>query len=116
MIRSTSDETGPSCGCRHANAEPSRWRFVQRQPHVLIHQAPYLRIPSSHQCPFAVLTMKLCSYIVREDTGLAPNPFWGTCTLAVCTPNHQGSRIGVGDCVMHLWELAREIAMFDQRT
>lgn len=43
--------------------------------------------------------MKLCSYIVREDTGLAPNPYWGHCTLAVCTPNHQGSRLSVGDWI-----------------
>ena len=43
--------------------------------------------------------MKLCSYIVREDTGLAPNPFWGHCTLAVCTPNHQGIRLEVGDWI-----------------
>jgi len=44
--------------------------------------------------------MKLCTYIVREDTGLAPNPFWGVCTLAVCTPNHQGSRLNVGDWIV----------------
>lgn len=25
-----------------------------------------------------------------HDTGFAPNPFWGYCTLAVCTPNHMG--------------------------
>jgi len=37
-----------------------------------------------------------CSYVVREDTGLAPNPFWGHCTLAVCTPNHQGTRMALG--------------------
>jgi len=30
--------------------------------------------------------MKLFSYIVRHDTGFAPNPFWGTCTLACCKP------------------------------
>jgi hypothetical protein len=34
--------------------------------------------------------MKLYSYIVKFDRGLAPNPFWGYCTLAVCTPNHMG--------------------------
>ena len=45
------------------------------------------------------MTTKLCSYIVREDTGLAPNPFWGVCTLAVCTPNHQGSRLSVGNWI-----------------
>ncbi len=43
--------------------------------------------------------MKLCSYIVRTDAGFAPNPFWGYCTLAVCTPNHQGSRLNVGDWI-----------------
>lgn len=43
--------------------------------------------------------MKLCSYVVREDTGLAPNPFWGVCTLAVCTPNHQGTRLTPGNWI-----------------
>lgn len=43
--------------------------------------------------------MRLCSYVVSEDTGLAPNPFWGFCTLAVCTPNHQGTRLDVGDWI-----------------
>jgi len=42
---------------------------------------------------------RLCTYIVREDTGLAPNPFWGVCTLAVCTPNHQGTRLGQYDWI-----------------
>lgn len=41
----------------------------------------------------------LYTYVVREDTGLAPNPFWGTCTLTVCTPNHQGSRVKCGDWI-----------------
>jgi hypothetical protein len=30
--------------------------------------------------------MKLYSYIVRHDTGFAPNPFYGYCTLACCKP------------------------------
>ena len=42
---------------------------------------------------------RLFTYIVRHDTGLAPNPYWGACTLAVCTPNHQGSRITPGDWI-----------------
>ena len=42
---------------------------------------------------------RLCTYVVREDTGLAPNPFWGFCTLAVCTPNHQGIRLSVNDWI-----------------
>jgi len=41
--------------------------------------------------------MRLCSYIVKKDTGLAPNPFWGYCTLAVCTPNHMGILAEPGD-------------------
>ncbi len=30
--------------------------------------------------------MKLYSYIVKYDTGFAPNPFFGYCTLACCKP------------------------------
>ncbi|MEX0776296.1 MAG: hypothetical protein WD042_11375 [Phycisphaeraceae bacterium] len=30
--------------------------------------------------------MRLFSYIVAHDTGFAPNPFWGCCTLANCKP------------------------------
>ena len=32
-------------------------------------------------------TMKLYSYIVKHDTGFAPNPFHGYCTLACCKPD-----------------------------
>ena len=28
----------------------------------------------------------LFSYVLRYDDGAAPNPFWGTCTLAICKP------------------------------
>lgn len=42
---------------------------------------------------------RVCTYIVREDAGLAPNPYWGYCTLAVCTPNHQGARLEKGDWI-----------------
>src|SRR4029077_11125131 len=34
------------------------------------------------------------------DTGCAPNPLWGYCTLAICTPNHQGVRLESGDWIM----------------
>lgn len=30
--------------------------------------------------------MKLHSYVVRYDSGFAPNPFWGYCTLSTCKP------------------------------
>lgn len=41
--------------------------------------------------------MRLCSYVVRVDKGFAPNPFGGYCTLAACTPNHQGLKLNPGD-------------------
>jgi hypothetical protein len=41
----------------------------------------------------------LYTYVMQHDAGLAPNPFWGWCTLAVCTPNHQGSRARRGDWI-----------------
>jgi len=41
--------------------------------------------------------MKMYSYVVCKDTGFAPNPFWGYCTLAACTPNHMGIRPQIGD-------------------
>jgi len=31
--------------------------------------------------------MKIYSYVVAYDSGFAPNPFWGYCTLATCKPN-----------------------------
>jgi len=43
---------------------------------------------------------RICSYVVKTDTGLAPNPFWGYCTLAVCTPNHQGILARQGDWIV----------------
>jgi hypothetical protein len=41
--------------------------------------------------------MRLCSYVVTVDTGLAPNPFHGYCTEAVCTPSHMGAKLEKGD-------------------
>ena len=51
---------------------------------------------------------RLCTYIVRQDTGLAPNPYWGLCTLAVCTPNHQGIRLGAGDWIAGFLDKSRK--------
>ena len=44
--------------------------------------------------------MKLYSYVVAHDHGFAPNPFWGYCTLALCTPNHMGAKAQMGDWIM----------------
>lgn len=40
--------------------------------------------------------MKLHSYVVRYDSGFAPNPFYGYCTLATCKPTIRKSA-HVGD-------------------
>jgi hypothetical protein len=45
--------------------------------------------------------------VITNDTGLAPNPYWGTCTLAVCTPNHQGIRLQPGDWIAGFLNKAR---------
>ena len=29
---------------------------------------------------------KIYSYVIRIDSGSAPNPFWGVCTLTICKP------------------------------
>lgn len=42
---------------------------------------------------------KLYTYIVTEDTGLAPNPFFQWCTLALATPNHMHARARKGDWI-----------------
>ena len=47
---------------------------------------------------------KLCTYIVKYDHGLAPNPFFDWCTLAVCTPNHQGIRLEQGDWIAGFYD------------
>ena len=39
--------------------------------------------------------MRLYTYVVRYDFGLAPNPFHGFCTLAVCKPGiRKGAQVG----------------------
>lgn len=39
--------------------------------------------------------MNLYSYVVRYDSGFAPNPFYGFCTLATCKPNaRKGAKVG----------------------
>jgi hypothetical protein len=43
--------------------------------------------------------MRLFSYIVRYDSGFAPNPFYGWCTLATCKPKIRASA-KTGDWVL----------------
>lgn len=44
--------------------------------------------------------MKVCVYVMTVDSGLAPNPFHGVCTLAVCTPNHARANLKAGDYIL----------------
>jgi hypothetical protein len=41
--------------------------------------------------------MRLCSHVITDDTGLAPNPFHGYCTSALCTPSHTNAKLKEGD-------------------
>lgn len=45
--------------------------------------------------------MRLYVYVVTHDTGFAPNPFHGYCTLATCKPHIRG-RAEAGDWVIGL--------------
>lgn len=42
---------------------------------------------------------KVCFYVMTIDTGFAPNPFHGWCTLAACTPNHRDADLARGDYI-----------------
>ena len=44
--------------------------------------------------------MKLLKYVMTSDAGLAPNPYFGICSLALCTPNHMNARVCVGDWIV----------------
>lgn len=46
--------------------------------------------------------MKVCAYVMRIDSGLAPNPFHGVCTLALCTPNHMRADLDRDDWILGL--------------
>ncbi|MGA1847291.1 hypothetical protein [Deferribacter abyssi] len=43
--------------------------------------------------------MRLFSYIIAYDSGFAPNPFWGYCTLATCKPRIR-SAADIGDFII----------------
>jgi hypothetical protein len=46
-----------------------------------------------------LLMPSVFSYVVRYDSGFAPNPFYGYCTLATCKPDIRASA-NVGDWVV----------------
>lgn len=47
------------------------------------------------------MTLRVYSYVVAHDSGFAPNPFHGMCTLACCKPRVR-AKAGVGDIVVGL--------------
>ena len=47
------------------------------------------------QAASLLVLMALHSYVVRYDSGFAPNPFYGYCTLATCKPRiRAGAKVG----------------------
>lgn len=44
--------------------------------------------------------MKLLKYVMTTDSGLAPNPYFDVCSLALCTPNHMNAQLEFGDWVV----------------
>lgn len=58
-----------------------------------------LRIQRKLNACFNIRILRLYSYIVKNDAGAAPNPFWGECTLAICKPSIRRTA-QVGDWVI----------------
>ena len=50
----------------------------------------------------------LFSYVVRYDSGFAPNPFYGKCTLATCKPEIRAAA-KIGDWIVGTGSAARRI-------
>lgn len=44
--------------------------------------------------------MKLLKYVMTNDSGLAPNPYFDVCSLALCTPNHMNANLAPGDWIV----------------
>lgn len=54
--------------------------------------------------------MRLYSYVVRYDSGFAPNPFYGWCTLATCKPDIRKSA-AIGDWVVGCGSNDRQVRL-----
>lgn len=54
--------------------------------------------------------MRLFSYVVRYDSGFAPNPFYGYCTLATCKPSIRRTA-NVGDWVIGTGSASRKVKL-----
>ena len=54
--------------------------------------------------------MRLFSYVVRYDSGFAPNPFYGHCTLATCKPPIRRTA-AVGDWIIGTGSASLEVKL-----
>lgn len=52
--------------------------------------------------------MRLFAYVVRYDSGFAPNPFYGFCTLATCKPDIRKSA-AKGDWIVGTGSAAKKV-------
>lgn len=53
--------------------------------------------------------LSVYTYVIDHDLGLAPNPFWGYCTLAVCKPKIRNSKqLKIGDWIIGTGSVALE--------
>ena len=68
---------------------------------VLLRPYPSSGIPAER-------LMRLHSYVVRYDSGFAPNPFYGYCTLATCKPGIRRSA-ALGDWIVGCGSRSREV-------
>ena len=58
--------------------------------------------------------MRVFSYVVMHDSGFAPNPFHGHCTLACCKPKIR-SQAKAGDIVVGLTTRSERVNAWSTR-
>ena len=58
--------------------------------------------------------MRVFSYVVMHDSGFAPNPFHGHCTLACCKPKIR-SQAKAGDIVIGLTTRSERVVYESER-
>jgi len=66
-----------------------------------------------HQATPLLIQMSLHSYVVRYDSGFAPNPFYGYCTLSTCKPKIR-TAAAVGDWIVGSGSGSRKVQLTGQ--
>lgn len=54
---------------------------------------------------------QVCFYVLTNDTGFAPNPFHGWCTLLGCTPNYRNADLARGDYIAGVFRSGRPLRL-----